>query len=440
MIPKQDELLLPFLKLTRGNEIHLQTAVRKLGEEFNLTKEELLMRYRNGNLQFENRVSFAKTDLKQADLIYYPRRGYSLATALGLEVLNNPPVKIDRDFLKKFKGFRDFLERKGTRKKPNEFENSFTIKEADDSVEISERGASHQIDRSKSKIEDRLSKLVASKVVLGNEDLFGVFHSHPMYPLVVLANDVIKSAYREAKNDEKLAVIQLRHNFSKISKLIDTYDDDQEQYQSKLKSMVTSIKQREPNVLKSELKLIAEPVLRESSALEHIVQTAHRAIYSHFSNELLKRLRQLDDLAFISVFKEMIKAMEFEEPEIKYIEHVREGQSLRFGFCSKQHSGSHVELYMEAIQARLSHLISGNDITVFKKRLEVHKAKSGIIISTTNFDDEAIEKANESPPRIKLVSGEQLADLMIEHEIGCKTKEVLRLMEFSSPILQHIGN
>lgn len=56
-----------------------------------------------------NRVAWAKTYLKKAGLVINPIRGKVRITDLGLSVLRQNPVNIDRGFLKQFPSFKAFL-------------------------------------------------------------------------------------------------------------------------------------------------------------------------------------------------------------------------------------------------------------------------------------------------------------------------------------------
>jgi len=57
-------------------------------------------------------------------------------------------------------------------------------------------------------------------------------------------------------------------------------------------------------------------------------------------------------------------------------------------------------------------------VQAFAGSLEGFRAKKGVLITTSQFSDEAKEYANRIEKRIVLVDGEQLAQLMIDHGIG----------------------
>jgi restriction system protein len=88
----------------------LREAIEALAENFNLTDEEKRQLLPSGQqATFDNRVGWARTYLKKARLLKYTRRGHFRITERGKSVLENNPSRIDRNYLKKFSEFVDFI-------------------------------------------------------------------------------------------------------------------------------------------------------------------------------------------------------------------------------------------------------------------------------------------------------------------------------------------
>lgn len=106
-IPDFQSLMLPLLKFSSDQKDHLtREAVDVLALHFNLTEEERNQLLPSGSQAiFVNRVGWAKSYLKQAGLLEYPRRGYSNITGRGLEVLKQQPGSINIKFLEQFPEF-----------------------------------------------------------------------------------------------------------------------------------------------------------------------------------------------------------------------------------------------------------------------------------------------------------------------------------------------
>jgi len=57
-------------------------------------------------------------------------------------------------------------------------------------------------------------------------------------------------------------------------------------------------------------------------------------------------------------------------------------------------------------------------VLAFAGSLEGVRARKGVLITTSCFSQEALEYVQRIEKRIVLVDGKQLADLMIDHDIG----------------------
>jgi len=109
-IPDYQTAMLPLLKLTSdGNEHQIRAAVDTLAGQFNLTDIERKETLPSGiGGIFENRVGWARTYLKKAGLLSYPKRGHFQITERGQSVLRKKPGRIDVKFLKQFPEFIQF--------------------------------------------------------------------------------------------------------------------------------------------------------------------------------------------------------------------------------------------------------------------------------------------------------------------------------------------
>lgn len=108
-IPDFQSLMLPVLRSSGAGEVHIGDVVQKLGEEFALSAEQLANLLPSGRqTTFANRVHWAKSYLGKAGLIRLTRRGYFEITPTGQKLLDNPPSRIDINFLRQFPDFREF--------------------------------------------------------------------------------------------------------------------------------------------------------------------------------------------------------------------------------------------------------------------------------------------------------------------------------------------
>jgi restriction system protein len=108
-IPDYQSVMLPLLRfVSDGAEYRFRDAIIRLAEELNLSRSELQETLPSGGRIFDNRVGWARTYLKKAGLLQYPKRLYIQVTNRGKAVLSKNPTKIDVSFLKQFPEFLDF--------------------------------------------------------------------------------------------------------------------------------------------------------------------------------------------------------------------------------------------------------------------------------------------------------------------------------------------
>ena len=115
-IPDYQGTMLPLLKVASdGQEHHIRAAINQLAKQFQLTEEDLKELLPSGvDNVFDNRVGWARTYLKKAGLIEYPKRGYFQITKKGKDALAQHPQKIDVAFLRRYPEFVEFQSPKKT--------------------------------------------------------------------------------------------------------------------------------------------------------------------------------------------------------------------------------------------------------------------------------------------------------------------------------------
>lgn len=84
-------------------------------------------------------------------------------------------------------------------------------------------------------------------------------------------------------------------------------------------------------------------------------------------------------------------------------------------------------IYIQAKRYATGNNVSAGAIREFFGSLDRHKAAKGIFVTTSAFSSSARETADLLSKRIVLIDGEQLAKLMIRHEVGCRVEETLAI-------------
>ena len=119
-IPKFKECFTDFLLCLADGEIrHIGEIIEFVAKQKNLSDEDRALTLNSGQRSFNNRVGWARTYLKMAGLIYYPKYGYIQITDEGKKVLAQNQ-NIDLNFLKRYESFRNFQNRSSSEKNDGE--------------------------------------------------------------------------------------------------------------------------------------------------------------------------------------------------------------------------------------------------------------------------------------------------------------------------------
>lgn len=110
----------PLLELHADRREKTQPELRDaLARRFELSPADLDERIPSGTANtFVNRVAWASTHMKQAGLIAKPRRGISVITDRGVDVLSRYPERVDMAVLEQFPEYMDFRSRSRRRPRP----------------------------------------------------------------------------------------------------------------------------------------------------------------------------------------------------------------------------------------------------------------------------------------------------------------------------------
>jgi restriction system protein len=89
-------------------------------------------------------------------------------------------------------------------------------------------------------------------------------------------------------------------------------------------------------------------------------------------------------------------------------------------------------IYIQAKRWKPGNVVGRPEIQKFVGALAGQGAKKGIFITTSNFTKEALEYTPRNETKIVLIDGEQLAQLMIDYNLGCTTQQTYELKKLDS--------
>lgn len=89
-------------------------------------------------------------------------------------------------------------------------------------------------------------------------------------------------------------------------------------------------------------------------------------------------------------------------------------------------------VYIQAKRWKHTNLVGRPELQKFVGALAGQGAKKGIFITTSSFTKEALDYTPKNETKIVLIDGEQLAQLMIDYNIGCTTQQIYELKKVDS--------
>lgn len=89
-------------------------------------------------------------------------------------------------------------------------------------------------------------------------------------------------------------------------------------------------------------------------------------------------------------------------------------------------------IYIQAKRWRQGNVVGRPELHKFVGALAGQGAKKGIFITTSNFTKEAMDYTPKNETKIVLIDGEQLAQLMIDYNLGCTTQQTYEIKKIDS--------
>ncbi|WP_258191998.1 restriction endonuclease [Shewanella morhuae] len=88
-------------------------------------------------------------------------------------------------------------------------------------------------------------------------------------------------------------------------------------------------------------------------------------------------------------------------------------------------------IYLQAKRYR-GNTVGRPDIQAFAGALDMHRARKGVFITTSNFTKDAHDFVTRIEKRIVLIDGREWAALMREHNVGVSTRELYAVKAIDS--------
>lgn len=165
---------------------------------------------------------------------------------------------------------------------------------------------------------------------------------------------------------------------------------------------------------------------------EENLDKAYQRIRKSLASELLNRVVELSPTFFERLVVELLVKMGY-GGSIKDAGKAigKSGDEGIDGTIKEDKLGLDI-IYIQAKRWRPGSVVGRPELHKFVGALAGQGAKKGIFITTSNFTREALEYTPKNETKIVLIDGEQLAQLMIDYNLGCTTQQIYELKKIDS--------
>jgi restriction system protein len=166
------------------------------------------------------------------------------------------------------------------------------------------------------------------------------------------------------------------------------------------------------------------------------MRAAHRQIEASLAQELLDRIRSAPPEFFERLIVNLLLNMGFGGSVADAGRALgRSGDDGVDGVIDQDALGLD-RVYIQAKRYAIGNNIGSGAIRDFFGSLDRHKATKGLFVTTSTFSPAATETAQYLSKRIVLIDGEQLAKLMIRHNVGCRVEDTLQIKKIDEDFFE----
>jgi restriction system protein len=160
---------------------------------------------------------------------------------------------------------------------------------------------------------------------------------------------------------------------------------------------------------------------------DELLRSTVKEIEAVLSKELLNRVRQAPPAFFERLIVKLLLAMGYGGSQDDAGRTVGQSGDGGIDGVIDQDALGLDRVYVQAKRYALENAVSEPEIRGFSGSLGAAKANKGVFVTTSYFTQPARSFAERHPSRIVLIDGEQLATLMIRHNVGVRIEESLYL-------------
>lgn len=170
------------------------------------------------------------------------------------------------------------------------------------------------------------------------------------------------------------------------------------------------------------------PVVSDESP-EDMVNSGIQAIESAVIDDIHEKLKTVDPYYFEIIVLKLLKAMGYGD----VIETSKSGDGGIDGIVNQDHLGLE-KIYIQA-KRYAENKVRELDMRNFIGAMYGGTPK-GIFVTTSEFDQKAIDKARDTSHSIILIDGQKLSELMYKHNVGVQIRDVYEIKQIDEDFFE----
>ena len=224
----------------------------------------------------------------------------------------------------------------------------------------------------------------------------------------------------------------IRRSYFKITpRGIETLKENLERinikYLRKFQEFISSVEGDKENISKEEINTSS---INSVQTPEEVFEGAYQKIQESLSNDILSRIKKIHPSRFEKLVVELLVKMGYGGSIAEA------GETTKYtndegidGIIKEDKLGLDV-IYIQA--KRWEGNVPRPEIQKFVGALAGKRAKKGVFITTSTFSKEAIAYAEQMDTKIVLIGGEQLAQYMIDYDLGVSVQNTYEIKKIDS--------
>lgn len=165
----------------------------------------------------------------------------------------------------------------------------------------------------------------------------------------------------------------------------------------------------------------------EDSTPEDLIEAGVKLIKEQLVSDLLEQMRAMDPHDFEGLVLDVLAAMGYGGGSRQAMQGVPRGPDGGIDGKINEDKLGLDQIYMQA-KRYSENSVSSEKVQAFVGAMTSGGCRKGVFVTTSKFTADAVRFAESiRDPRLVLVDGDKLANLMIQHGVGIQTKEVIKI-------------